>query len=135
MPIMNYLKDIKSFHSYDGCLTAFEPSALENFKVERVFWIYNVPPQSVRAEHACMNAELVSVAVNGSLTISLENHKERVNFILNNKEMALIVEPGTWIKAYDFSEDGVLMCLSDKKYEDCIYIDNYDEYISMEGKR
>ena len=123
--------DLKSFLDKDGRLTTLESSIKPNFTVERIFWIYNVPPLAVRANHACMNAKLVFIAVNGSLTISVESRNERKNYILNNKETALIVEPGMWIKAYDFSDDGVLMCLSDKKYEDCIYVDSYDEYMSM----
>ena len=40
----------------------------------------------------------------------------------------MYVPPASWIKAYEFSTDAVLVGLSDKAYKDCRYIDDYDLY-------
>ena len=131
---MSHLLDLESFIGEDGFLTTIESSIISGFSLERVFWIYSVPSGCSRADHACMNAFVVLVAVSGSVTIAAETFDESKIYTLENKEKALILEPGTWIKAYDFSEDAVLMCLSNKKYEECTYINNYDEYVKTKGK-
>ena len=129
---MNNKLNIKiAFFDIDGTLTVLEPI---DFTIKRVFWIYNVPCLSVRANHACMNASTVFIATSGAVTVATETIDEKKCYYLDKNNIVLFVEPGTWIKAYDFSRDAVLMCFSDKKYEDCVYINNYDEYLMIKNR-
>ena len=56
---------------------------------------------------------------------------------LQDKTMGVFAPPTSWIKAYDFSKDAVLVGLSDKEYKDCRYINDYNQYQDevQKGKR
>ncbi len=125
---MNRLIEVPFFEESDGCLGVFEPKMVSGFEINRVFYICNVPKGKERANHACMNASVFFIAINGSVTLSVEADGHIDEYRLQTSKLALYVEPAAWIKAYDFSSDAVLMCLSDKCYDQCDYVSDYSEY-------
>lgn len=122
------LVDIPCFGENDGKLCAFEPNMIPGFSVERIFYIYDAPENAIRANHACMNASILLCAINGSVTVSAECSGITEEYNLNKKNQGLFLPEKSWIKAYNFSDGAVLMCLSNKEYKDCEYIDNYEDY-------
>jgi len=131
---MSTIVDIPCFGENDGKLCAFEADLIPGFSVERIFYIYDVPESAVRANHACMNADILLVAVNGSVTVSVEYDGISERFILKTKDKGLFINKSSWIKTSNFSEDAVLMCFSNKEYRSCEYINDYDEYKERVGK-
>ncbi len=81
-----------------------------------------------RANHACMNASFVYFIIKGSVTLTVETEGQIDEYRLQSNKFALYVKPATWIKAYGFSSDAVLICLSDKCYDQCDYVTDYLEY-------
>lgn len=128
------LLNIPCFEDRDGKLCVLDTDMLLDFSIERIFYIFDVPKYAVRANHACMNASIFLCAVNGSVTVSAEcdGIVEEYNLIANN--CGVLLPECSWIKAYNFSKEAVLMCLSNKKYKDCEYIDDYEEYKRRVGK-
>ena len=119
---------IPCFGEDDGKLIAFEPNMISGFEINRLFYIFDVPSGAVRANHACMNSKIVMIAVNGSVSVSIETNGKTEEYQLTSNTNGLIVPEASWMRAYNFSEDAILMCLSDKQYRDCEYIDDYEEY-------
>ena len=87
----------------------------------------------MRANHACMNANLVLIAVNGKVTVSVEEKHLSV-YHLDTDTKAVYVPKASWVKAYDFSKDAILICFSDRRYDSCDYISDYEEYRRKTGK-
>lgn len=122
------------FGDADGKLIPFVCSDIPDFKVNRLFYICDVPYGEVRADHACMNADIVLIAVSGSVSVSVETNNVHNEYALSRKDFAIYIPKKSWIKAYNFSGNAVLMGLSNKEYADCDYLDDYDEYLKRIGK-
>lgn len=128
MEMKSYKFKLPCFGESDGKLGTFEPATIPGFKVNRIIYIFDVPVGESRANHACMNASLVFVALAGSVKIAIETGGVSEEYILSDKSTAVYTPPGSWVKAYDFSDDAVLVGLSDKAYKDCRYIDDFGLY-------
>ena len=124
----SYQIELPSFGEIDGKLGTFEPASIPGFQVHRMIYIFDVPSGKSRANHACMNASLVFVALAGSVKLIIETEGVSKEYILNDKNTAVYTPPASWVKAYEFSEDAVLVGLSDKAYKECRYIDDYYLY-------
>lgn len=126
--------ELPNFKEEDGKLGTFEPQMLSGFDVKRMIYIYDVPEGEDRANHACMNGSMLFIAIAGSVKLSIECCGDKLNYLLNDKIHAVYVPPASWIRVYDFSRDAVLLGLSDKRYKDCCYSNNYSEYRRLVGE-
>lgn len=124
----SYQFELPCFGENDGKLGTFEPSSIAGFQINRIIYIYDVPAGEIRANHACMNASLVFMALVGSAKITIEIEGKVEEYILQDKSTAVFAPSTSWIKAYDFSGDAVLVGLSDKEYKNCKYINDYNLY-------
>ena len=129
MEMKSYKFELPCFGESDGKLGTFEPATISGFQVNRIIYIFDVPASESRANHACMNASLIFVALAGSVKLSIETEGVREEYILSDKNTAVYTPPASWVKAYEFSDDAVLVGLSDKAYKDCRYIDDYNLYL------
>ena len=129
----SYRFELPCFGEDDGRLGIFEPSSIPEFQVNRMFYIFDVPRGEERANHACMNSAIVFMAMAGSVRLSVESDGETTEYLLDNKSIAVFAPQASWIKAYDFSIDAVLVGLSDRKYADCQYISDYGRYRELMG--
>lgn len=128
---MSYLFDIPCYEEKDGKLGSFEPDVIPDFHVNRLFYILDVPEGQTRADHACMNASIVFIAMAGKVQLSVEEDGNATEYCLSSNVQAVYTSPGSWIKAYQFSEGAVLMGISDKRYQDCEYINDYQLYRNL----
>ena len=120
--------ELQCFGEKDGKLGTFEPLDIPGFEIKRIFYIFGVPEGEDRANHACMNSSIVFIAMAGTVKLSIEIEDEITEYELNHKLTAVFAPKASWIRAYDFSKDAVLMGLSDQIYADCQYINDYDRY-------
>lgn len=130
----SYMFSLPCFEDTDGKLGTIETDFLSGFQIKRLFYIFDVPTHKLRADHACMNASTVFIAISGSVCLSIETNNVIKKYILSSKKMAVYAPATSWIKAYNFSEDAVLLGLSNREYRNCKYIDDYYEYKHYAGK-
>lgn len=130
----SYRFELPCFGENDGKLGIFEPPNIPGFQANRIFYIFEVPTGGERANHACMNSAIVFIAMAGSVTLSVESDGEKTEYLLNNKSIAVFAPQASWIEAYNFSSDAVLVGLSDRRYADCHYINDYDRYRELMGE-
>ncbi len=124
----SYQMKLPCFGESDGKLGTFEPASISRFQVNRIIYIFDVPAGESRANHACMNAAFVFVALAGSVKLTIETESVNKEYILDDKCTAVYAPPASWIKASEFSSDAVLVGLSDRVNKDCRYIDDYELY-------
>ncbi|MBQ6076217.1 MAG: WxcM-like domain-containing protein [Lachnospiraceae bacterium] len=101
------------------------------FEIKRVFYIYgqgNVG--KVRGKHSNRKSEFVLFNVKGTSKVKTidENLNEKV-YELNEPGQGIYLPRMVWKEMYDFSEDSVLMVLSNEYYDAGEYIRNFDDFV------
>ena len=106
------------------------------FKIERVYWIYNVPGAEVRGGHAYENLEEMIIALSGSfdVTINNGNDKEKV-YSLNRSFEGLYIPGLTWRQLRNFSTNSVALILASRPYEPNDYIYSYEDFINLSNEK
>lgn len=111
-----------------GQLIALEQNKEIPFDIKRVFYIFGTNSNLPRGKHSHYKTKQFLIAVNGSCKVTLDNGKEKETFDLNSRDVGLLQDAMIWGSMYDFSEDCVLVVLSDSFYDEGDYIRDYDEY-------
>lgn len=97
------------------------------FKIERTFWIYDVPGGEDRGGHAYKNTEEFIIALSGSFDVVLDDGtgKEQT-FQLNRSYYGLYVPKMMWCQMRNFSTNSVAMVLASTPYNADDYIRDYE---------
>ena len=113
-----------------GNLSVIEELKDIPFKIERTYWIYDVPGGETRGGHAYKENQEFIVALSGSFDVVLDDGKEKRLFSLNRSYNGLYVPKGLWREMENFSTNSLALVLSSTKYEPTDYIRNYKEFIN-----
>lgn len=111
-----------------GNLSVIEENNHIPFKIERTFWIYDVPGDSQRGGHAYKETEEFIVALSGSFDVVLDNGVERKTYHLNRSYYGLYVPKMVWREMNNFSTNSLALVLSSTKYDAEDYIRDYEEF-------
>jgi dTDP-4-dehydrorhamnose 3,5-epimerase-like enzyme len=116
-----------------GNLSVIEEKNHIPFKVERTFWIYDVPGGESRGGHAYRTTEEFIVALSGSFDVVLDDGKERKTFSLNRSYYGLYVPKMMWREMENFSTNSVALVLSSTKYDAADYVRDYEQFKMMKS--
>ncbi|MGB3072237.1 MAG: WxcM-like domain-containing protein, partial [Ottowia sp.] len=122
---LHHLREVQDMR---GFLCAAEFDANLPFVPRRCFWVYAVPNQQIRGEHAHRRCAQFLVAVTGRLRVVADDGERREEFWLDRPHLGLYLPPMTWGIQYGYSEDAVLMVLASDPYEPQDYIRDYAEF-------
>ena len=111
-----------------GNLSVIEQLDRIPFKIERVFWIYDVPGGAARGGHAYRESEEFIVALSGSFDVVIDDGKEKQVFSLNRSYYGLYVPKMMWREMVNFSTNSVALVLSSTPYDAADYIRDYEEF-------
>ncbi len=114
-----------------GNLSVIEELKDIPFKIERTYWIYDVPGGEVRGGHAYKENQELIVALSGSFDVVLDNGKEKKVFSLNRSYIGLYVPKGLWREMENFSTNSLALVLSSTKYDAEDYIRDYQEFLNF----
>lgn len=102
------------------------------FKVERVFWIYDVPGGEDRGGHAYKETEEFIIALSGSLDVALDDGAGNVQtFQLNRSYYGLYVPKMMWRQMTNFSTNSVALVLASTRYDAEDYIRDYEVFKAL----
>ena len=113
-----------------GNLSFIEQENHIPFKIERTYWIYDVPGGEKRGGHAYKENEELIVALSGSFDVIVDDGKEKKTFSLNRSYYGLYIPKGTWREMQNFSTNSLALILSSTKYDENDYIRDYNEFIN-----
>jgi dTDP-4-dehydrorhamnose 3,5-epimerase-like enzyme len=99
------------------------------FKIERAYWIYDVPGGQIRGGHAFKEQQEVIVALSGSLDILVDDGKDKKIFPLNRSYYGLFIPAKFWRQMQNFSTNALALVLSSTHYSESDYIREYDEFL------
>lgn len=116
-----------------GNLSVIEQMNQIPFKIERAFWIYDVPGGESRGGHAYHETEELIVALSGSFDVIIDDGREKRVFSLNRSYYGLYVPKMMWREMENFSTNSLALVLSSTHYEAADYIRDYEAF--KEAKR
>jgi UDP-2-acetamido-3-amino-2,3-dideoxy-glucuronate N-acetyltransferase len=119
---------LKNASDVRGNLTAIEFTDFSSFSVQRTFFVRDVPAFSVRGEHAHRKCLQFLIAVNGSLTVLLDDGISKAEILLNRPNEGLLIPPMVWAAQYDFKDNAVLGVLASHSYDPNDYIRDYNAF-------
>lgn len=120
--------ELPRFLDERGNLSVIEEEKDVPFKIQRSYWIYDVPGGEHRGGHAYkQNCEFI-VALSGSFDVILDDGKERKTFSLNRSYYGLYVPKGLWREMDNFSTNSLALVLSSTKYDEDDYLRYYEEF-------
>lgn len=123
-----YLIDLPKYTDPRGNLSVLEELKDLPFKVERVYWIYDVPGGEHRGGHAYRENQEFIVALSGSFDVILDDGQEKKTFHLNRSYYGVYVPKGVWRELENFSTNSLALVLSSTKYDVNDYIRDYEEF-------
>lgn len=111
-----------------GNLSLIEEFKHIPFKIERTYWIYDVPGGEHRGGHAYRENQEFIVAMSGSFDIILDDGVNKQTFHLNRSYYGLYVPKLLWREMNNFSTNSLALIVSSNKFDINDYIRDYDEF-------
>jgi UDP-2-acetamido-3-amino-2,3-dideoxy-glucuronate N-acetyltransferase len=114
----------------DGEVVVAEAAAQVPFRIERMF-VLAAPIGTKRGRHAHRLCSQFMICVCGAVDVICEDGSKQKTFILDRRDLALLVPSGLW-NTVEFRQNGsVLVVLCDRVYEAHDYIHDYAEFLSF----
>lgn len=125
------LIQLPKFLDARGNLSFIEEFKHIPFKIERTYWIYDVPGGESRGGHAYKENQEFIVALSGSFDVILDDGHERRTYSLNRSYYGLYVPKGIWREMDNFSTNSLALVLSSTPYNPEDYIYDYQQFKSL----
>lgn len=123
--------ELPKFLDRRGNLSIIEELKNIPFKIERTYWIYDVPGGETRGGHAYRENQEFIVALSGSFDVVLDDGNEEKVFTLNRSYYGLYVPKGMWRQMRNFSTNSLALVLSSTRYDEGDYIRDYQEFLKL----
>jgi acetyltransferase-like isoleucine patch superfamily enzyme len=99
------------------------------FVPQRCFVVVDVPTKEVRGEHAHRKCKQLLICLQGSVSVVVDDTKNRQQFVLDSPELSLYIPPMVWGIQYKYSSDAALLVLASEPYDASDYIRDYDVFL------
>jgi len=120
--------DLPKFLDRRGNLSFIEEETHIPFKIERTYWIYDVPGGETRGGHAYKKNEEFIVALSGSFDVILDDGMKQKVFHLNRSYYGLYMPTGLWRQMNNFSTNSLALVLASSHYDKSDYIFDFEEF-------
>lgn len=124
--------DIPKITDPRGNLAVLEKDTIP-YKIERVYYLYDVPSDSHRGGHAHKECLELLIAVSGSFTVELDNGKVKETVTLNKPDKGLLISTMVWRELADFSSGAMCLVLASHEFEESDYIREKEDFYLVTG--
>lgn len=129
------LIDLPKVEDPRGNLTFFEDNNQIPFKIERLFWTYDVPGGQKRGGHAYFKQNEFIIALSGSFDVITTDQKgKKKTYSLNRSYYGLYVPAQTWRHLENFSTNALSLHASNSTFDENDYIRDFQEYVRINEK-
>jgi len=111
-----------------GSLAVGEARRQIPFVIERVFWIYGVPPGQSRGEHSHNECSEVIVPVAGAFDMVVDDGERRVTVRMDTPQRGILIPPAVWCRLENFAPGTVCVVFASHPYNASGYTNDYAEY-------
>ena len=123
-----WLMELSSLSDQRGKLTVIEGGETVPFEIQRIFFLHEFKPGSVRGNHATLNDQCI-ILIAGSCRIRIHDGEKETVFFLDEPMHGVYVPSMSWREIYDCDENTILAVLSDKHYDPDDYVRDFEEYL------
>lgn len=116
-----------------GNLSVIEELKDIPFKIERTYWIYDVPGGEARGGHAYKENQEFIVALSGSFDVIVDDGKEKKRFALNRSYYGLYIPAGLWRTMENFSTNSLALEFGSIHYDRADYVEDYDQFLKLKS--
>lgn len=116
-----------------GNLSIIEEEKHIPFKIERTYWIYDVPGGQTRGGHSFKKQQEFIVALSGSFDVVVDNGVNKQTYSLNRSYYGLYLPAGLWRQMKNFSTNSLAMVLSSTQFSEDDYIREYPDFLKYKG--
>ena len=113
----------------EGYLCFMEENSHIPFSIKRVYYIFDVFKNAVRGKHAHKKTEQVIFCIRGSITIILDNGKDKEAITLNKPNQGIFLNKMMWHEMVAFKDGTVLLVVASDIFKEEDYIRNYKTYL------
>lgn len=117
-----------------GNLSFFENGTQLPFKIQRAYWIYDVPGGESRGGHAFKTASEFIISLSGSFDVIIDDGSEKKIYSLNRSYYGLYVPKMFWREMTNFSTNSFALVVSSTDFSESDYIRDYNKYLTMKNK-
>ena len=111
-----------------GNLTFIESDNHIPFKINRIYYLYDVPGGASRGGHAHKTIQQFIIAASGSFDVILDDGIDRKKFNLNRSYYGLYLTSMIWREIENFSSGSVCLVLASDFYKEEDYIRDYSTF-------
>jgi len=123
---MAKLITLPNYNDARGSLTVLDDiEKLLPFKVNRVFYIYNVD-DSVRGGHRHHKTVQAAICIKGGCVVFNNDSIVKEEFLLDSPSQCLILETYDWHQMHSFTPDAIFLVFASEVYDAADYI--YEPY-------
>lgn len=122
---------LPKFEDPRGNLSFVEEENHIPFKIERTYWIYDVPGGQVRGGHAFKEQREFIIALSGSFDVVVDDSSNKQIFSLNRSYYGLYIPSGIWRQMENFSTNALAVVLSSTKFSESDYIRDYATFLKF----
>ena len=122
------LINLPKFEDPRGNLSFIEEFKHIPFKIERTYWIYDVPGGQIRGGHAFKEQQEVIIALSGSFEVVVDDGSKKHTVFLNRSYYGIYVNAGIWRHMQNFSTNSLALVLSSTIYSEGDYIREYSDF-------
>jgi len=112
-----------------GNLSFLEGGVHIPFKVQRTYWIYDVPGGEKRTGRALKDTSEVIIALSGSFDVVLHDGSDVRRFALSRSYYGLYVPKNTWRELENFSTNSLTLVVADRLFSQNEYIREFDTFL------
>ncbi len=112
-----------------GKLTVIESGVQVPFRIQRAFFIYDLPPNAQRGGHAHRACHEFIVILNGHARVDLDDGGEQWHQVLTGPHEGVHVKPMTWLGLRDFAPGTICAVFASEIYDPGDYIRDYDVFL------
>jgi len=124
--------EIPRVHDERGLLAVIEGGTIP-FKIERVYYLYDVPSDAFRGGHAHRELYQLIIPLSGSFDVHLKDGSTTQIINLNKPHKGLLIVPGIWREIDNFSSGCVCLVLASAEYKEDDYIRKFDDFLAFKG--
>src|SRR5690606_3420340 len=115
-----------------GHLAVIEKDTIP-FKIQRVYYLFDVPSDAYRGGHAHKQQQTLLVALSGSFEVTLDDGTNRTKILLNKPDKGLFIPTGIWREIDNFSSGAVCLALASTDFDESEYIRDYEQFKLSKG--
>jgi hypothetical protein len=119
--------------SPSGSITPVEFGKNCPFPIRRIYYLYDIPADSIRGGHAHRCLHQLLIAAMGSFEVLLDDGRQRRTVLLNRPYLGLHIIPGIWRELHNFSGGSICLVLASELYDESDYIRDVTVYLQWKS--